>query len=107
MMQAVREEDAVKAKQSLHRLLTVALMHHFETLERLRSRSSSFSWRCFDTALDQGADLEELARLKHDFTLEWKDVRNEETLCLWSCDKHSTQSLILFPEQSEGATPAC
>jgi branched-chain amino acid transport system substrate-binding protein len=83
MMQAVREEDAVKAKQSLHRLLTVALMHHFETLEPLKVSILELFLALFDTALDQGADLEELARLKHDFTLEWKDVRNEETLCLW------------------------
>ena len=83
MMQAVREEDLLKARGSLYRLLTLALVHHFETLEPLKIAILELFLALFDTALDQGVDLEDLAKLKHDFTMEWENARDQEALCLW------------------------
>ncbi|MCX5812663.1 MAG: ABC transporter substrate-binding protein [Proteobacteria bacterium] len=83
MIRAVREEDVLKAKQALYRLLTIALSQHFENLEILKISVLELFLALFDTAVDEGADFDRLVKLKHNFTAEWENVRDRETLCIW------------------------
>ena len=82
-MQSIREEDRVKAKQVLYQLLSLSLLQHFDCLERLKVSVLELFLGMIDTALEEGVDLEALAKLKQGFTVEWEHVRDRETLCLW------------------------
>jgi branched-chain amino acid transport system substrate-binding protein len=83
MIRAVQEENPLKAKQALYRLLTIALSQHFENLETLKISILELFLALFDAAVDEEADLDKLAQLKHRFTMEWENVRDRETLCIW------------------------
>jgi YesN/AraC family two-component response regulator len=83
LIRAVRKEDAMKAKQTLYRLLTIALSQHFENFEILKISILELFLALFDTVADEGADLDRLAKFKHNFTVEWENVKDRETLCIW------------------------
>jgi hypothetical protein len=83
LMQSISEEDGVKAKQVLYHLLSLALLHHFDCLERLKVSVLELFLAMIDAALEEGVDIEILAKLKHGFTAEWEQVKDQETLCLW------------------------
>ena len=83
MMRSVRERDIGKAKEALFRLLTVALLQHFESLETLKLSLLELCLGLFDVAMEEGVDIEELVRARHRFSREWENVKDQETLCLW------------------------
>jgi branched-chain amino acid transport system substrate-binding protein len=83
MIRAVREEDTLKAKQALYRLLIIALSQHFENFEILKISVLELFLALFDAAADEGADLDRLVKFKHNFTVEWENVKDRETLCIW------------------------
>ena len=84
LMQSIREEDRVKAKQVLYQLLSLSLLQHFDCLERLKVSVLEIFLAMIDAALEEGVDIETLARLKQGFTVEWERAKDRETLCLWT-----------------------
>lgn len=83
MMRSIRERDIGKAKEALFRLLTVTLLQHFESLETLKLSLLELFLGLFDVAMEEGVDIEELVRVRHRFSREWENVKDQETLCLW------------------------
>jgi branched-chain amino acid transport system substrate-binding protein len=83
MMRAIREDDYLKARECLYRLLNINLSQHLETFESFKVTVLELFLAVFDTAAEAGIDLEELVRLKCGLTVEWETVKDHETLCLW------------------------
>jgi branched-chain amino acid transport system substrate-binding protein len=83
MKRTIREGDIVKARETLFRLLTAALLQHFESLESLRLAALELYLALFDAAMEEGIDLEELVALRHRFAGEWETAKDHETICLW------------------------
>jgi len=61
LIEAVREEDYVKAKESLCRSLTISLLQYYEAFEPLRLAVSELFYALFDAAVsEKEVDLENL-----------------------------------------------
>lgn len=85
LMQAVREEDCVKAKESLCHLLTSSLLQYYEAFEPLRLAVSELFHALFDAvASEKEIDLEKLVELKLRYVLEWGNLKDQEALCFWT-----------------------
>ncbi len=83
LIRAVAEGDAHSARETLFRLLTIILLQHFDDVERMKLAALELFLALFDSAIDQGVDVEELLRMRQRFTGEWEGVKDHETICLW------------------------
>lgn len=85
LMQAIREEDYAKAKESLCRSLTISLLHYYKAFEPLKLAVSELFHALFDAAAsEEGVDLEKLIELKSKYVLEWANLKDQEALCFWT-----------------------
>ena len=83
LIQSIRKQDDVKAKQILYQLLSLALLRHFDSLEQLKITILELFLAMIDAAVEEGVDIELLAKLKQGFGVEWEHVKDQETLSLW------------------------
>jgi branched-chain amino acid transport system substrate-binding protein len=83
LTKSIRERDAEKAGKALFRLLTIVLLQHFDRIDALRLAVLELALALFDSAVDEGADIEDLIRLRHRFSTEWEELKEPEVLCLW------------------------
>jgi branched-chain amino acid transport system substrate-binding protein len=82
---AVREENYVKAEESLYRLLTISVLEYFDAFEDLRFAVSELFHAFFDAAArEELVDLEPLVQLKYRYTREWSCLQDQEALCSWT-----------------------
>jgi branched-chain amino acid transport system substrate-binding protein len=103
MMRSIHERDIGKAKKTLFRLLTVVLVQHFENLEALKLAVLEIFLCLFDVAMEEGVEIEDLVRVRHRFSREWEDVKDEETLCLWLVRVFDTVGRNLITHDQGGA----
>lgn len=104
-IQAVREEDYGKAKESLCRLLTISLLQYFEAFEPLKLSVSELFHALFDaSASEEGVDLEKLLELKYKYILEWAGLKSQEELCFWTVKAfRETMELLHERQRKRGA----
>ena len=105
LMQAVREEDYAKAKESLCRLLTISLLQYYEAFEPLKLAVSELFHALFDAAAnEEGVDLKKLIELKYKYVLEWADLKDQEALCFWTVKAfRETMELLHERKRERGA----
>lgn len=85
LMQAIREEDYAKAKESMCRSLTISLLYYYKAFEPLKLAVSELFHALFDAAeSEEGVDLEKLMELKCKYVLEWATLSDQEALCFWT-----------------------
>lgn len=84
LMKSIREREPDKARKALFRLLTITLLQHFDRTEALRLAVFELFLALIDSAIDEGADIEEIVRLRHRLSAEWEGLKRPEALCLWT-----------------------
>ena len=105
LMQAIREEDYAKAKESLCRSLTISLLHYYEAFEPLKLAVSELFHALFDAAAsEEGVDLEKLIELKSKYVLEWANLKDQEALCFWTVRAFRETIELISERQRERGT---
>jgi len=83
MVRHIRSRDFHHAKIALSRLLTLTVLQHFETPETMGLAVLELFLALFDAALDEGAQVENIIRVRHRLIQEWQNAKDPEALCLW------------------------
>jgi branched-chain amino acid transport system substrate-binding protein len=83
MIRAMQERDFERVNAALSRLLTIAVLQHFETPETLRLAILEIFLALFDSAVSEGASIEETVRMRQALFSQWEDIKEPEPLCLW------------------------
>ena len=83
MMKHIRSRDFHRAKMALSRVLTVTVLQHFERPEAMGLAVLELFLALFDVALDEGAQVESILRLRHRLIEQWLEAKDPEALCLW------------------------
>jgi len=105
LIQAIREEDYTKAKESLCRSLTISLLQYYEAFEPLKLAVSELFHALFDAAAsEEGVDLEKLIELKSKYVLEWTDLKDQEALCFWTVKAFREVIELISERQRERGT---
>lgn len=105
LIEAVREEDYVKAKESLCRSLTISLLQYYEAFEPLRLAVSELFYALFDAAVsEKEVDLEKLVELKLRYVLEWGNLKDQEALCFWTVKVFRETMELLSESKRERGT---
>jgi len=105
LIQAIREEDYTKAKESLCRSLTISLLQYYEAFEPLKLAVSELFHALFDAAAsEEGVDLEKLIELKSKYVLEWTDLKGQEALCFWTVKAFREVIELISERQRERGT---
>ena len=105
LMQAIREEDYTKAKESLCRSLTFSLLQYYDAFEPLKLAVSELFHALFDAASnEEGVDLEKLIELKFKYVLEWANLKDQEALCYWTVRAFRETMELLSERQRERRT---
>ena len=76
--EAHQVEDFYRAKMALSRLLTVTVLQHFETPETMGLAVLELFFALFDVALDEGAQVESILRLRHRLIEQWQEAKDPE-----------------------------
>ena len=81
---AMRDRDAGKATEAFFRLLAVVLIGNAGEVRPSRLAMLEMFLAMLDTAIDEGADFEEMVFLKQRLIAEWEEIKDNEPLCLWA-----------------------
>jgi branched-chain amino acid transport system substrate-binding protein len=82
LSRSMRERDFQDARQALFHTLEIALLQDFESKDKLKLAVLELFLLLFHAAIEEG-DLEDMASLRHRFTVEWESLNDRESLCLW------------------------
>ncbi len=81
---AMRDRDAGRASEAFFRLLAIIFIGNDGEVRPSKLAVLEMSLAMLDTAIDEGADFEEMVFLKHRLIAEWENIKDNEPLCLWA-----------------------